>query len=391
MSLVSVINKVNNLSRNIYMANDRLLHSDPVNSATVYNYPDNLGEIEQPHSIYFFINSRTTTTVGQSKGPNGQRLTSGQFVNEDYTNTGRLAAENNHDLIAPVKTLGKALTVGATAKAAKTVSNFVSGGGNSGLVGNALGLLGGISGYLAADNLLGKTMEGFERVRLLSAIRLHVPNSPGVGYGARWENKEMGTLGGTMAEFGADGIGEALKTAGPAAARQMIQAAASVTNQLGLTGDLGAAFDVAAGNTANPFKEQLFKSMDFRKFSFTYRFVPKNETEFKEVMSIIQLFRYHMHPEKSTAGFFLEYPSEFVIEYHYKDAENPYINKIAPCALSGLQVTYGGADSFTTFKGTNGAPAEINMKLQFEELEMLTSGSDGRVKLEFDETLGAGF
>ena len=374
------------------MANHSLLHSNLVNSATVYKYPDNLGEIEQPHSIYFFINSRTTTTVGNTAINDAA---SKAKIKEDYTNSGRLAAENNYDdgLRSGIKGLGKFLAGGAVAKGARTAVSFVAGGGQAPLIDAAAGVAGALGGYFAADATLDLTMSEFEKVRLLSAIRLHVPNSPGVGYGARWENKEMGTLSNALADLGNENMGlmEVLKTAGPAGARQMIQAAAGVTNQLGLTGDLGAAFDVASGNTANPFKEQLFKSMDFRKFSFTYRFVPKNEKEFKEVMSIIQLFRYHMHPEKSAAGFFLEYPSEFVIEYHYKDAENPYINKIAPCALSGLQVTYGGADSFTTFKGTNGAPAEINMKLQFEELEMLTSGSDGRVKLEFDETLGAGY
>ena len=48
------------------------------------------------------------------------------------------------------------------------------------------------------------------------------------------------------------------------------------------------------------------------------------------------------------------------------------INKIAHCALTNLQVTYGG-DRFQTFAGTN-SPVQTDIQLQFTEVELITRG-----------------
>lgn len=80
-----------------------------------------------------------------------------------------------------------------------------------------------------------------------------------------------------------------------------------------------------------------------------------------------------MHPEVSPNRLFLEYPSEFEIEYHYNGRENTNVSKISTCALTDVKITYGNQDAFTTIKNMNGAPAEINMQLAFTELETLTN------------------
>ena len=155
-------------------------------------------------------------------------------------------------------------------------------------------------------------------------------------------------------------------------------AAAKIPNSIGLTGDIAGAIDAASGNTLNPFKEQLFRSMGFRKFAFVYKFAPKNKTEYLNVMSIIHLFKYHMHPEIDDVNMTLIYPSEFDIEFRYKEERNNNLSKISSCALSDVKVTYGNQDSFTTIQGEKGAPAEINLELVFTELEMLTRSKNGK-------------
>ena len=160
---------------------------------------------------------------------------------------------------------------------------------------------------------------------------------------------------------------------GDLVARGAIKAAASLPSGLGITGEIGASLDLASGKVANPYKEQLFSNMGFRQFAFNYKFVPRNETEYNEVQRIIRLFKYHMHPENDPTGLFLEYPSEFNIQYMYKGEENTHLSKISSCALTDIKITYGNQDAFTTFKGTRGAPAEINMQLAFTELETLTN------------------
>ena len=59
------------------------------------------------------------------------------------------------------------------------------------------------------------------------------------------------------------------------------------------------------------------------------------------------------------------------IEKAKKAERNKALYKISNCALTNLSIEYGGTD-FITFKGTQGYPTEISMKLEFTELEVLS-------------------
>ena len=117
--------------------------------------------------------------------------------------------------------------------------------------------------------------------------------------------------------------------------------------------------------------------MGFRSFAFQYVFNPKNVEEYNDVRSIINVFKYHMHPEISPGQAFLIYPSEFNIEfYHATDGgvkPNPHLPKISDCALKDVKVTYGPDGFFNTVAGTDGIPSEITMELNFTELETMTA------------------
>ena len=76
-----------------------------------------------------------------------------------------------------------------------------------------------------------------------------------------------------------------------------------------------------------------------------------------------------MHPEISSGKLFYIYPSEFDIQYFFKDNENDYLHKFARCALTDMQIDYGG-EQFTTFE--DGSPVEISLVLTFRELEQMT-------------------
>ena len=217
-------------------------------------------------------------------------------------------------------------------------------------------------------------IESVRTVRTLGQINLHISQPPVARYSANWENKELGALAGlTSSEFSMESLLDKGTGVGELGIRGAIKAAAQVPAAFGLSGDLGASLDLASGKVANPYKEQLFTSMGFRQFAFNYKFAPRNKTEYDNVRRIIDLFKYHMHPENDPTGLFLEYPSEFEIEYCYNGNRNEHLNKISQCALTDIKVTYGNQDAFTTFKNTQGAPAEINLELAFTELETLTN------------------
>lgn len=345
-----------------------------------FQYPLKVGESDdQPHSVRFYINARENSRVAETTNANIRDNTNAAI--EFYGGFGKAGDEN--DLKAPNATAenranydqaaGNSTALAGAAAGGAILKKFAGSKASPLATGGAV-----IGGAITAKVISSAVIKSVNKVRTLGAIELYVAAPPVAQYSANWENKELGPLAG-LKEFsignllsGAGGIGEL-------AARGAIRAAANLPGEFGIGGELGASVNLAEARVANPYKEQLFSNMGFRQFAFNYKFNPKNETEYKHVQRIIQLFKYHMHPEVSSNKLFLEYPSEFNIEYHYYNREsgtssqNKHVSKISSCALTDVKITYGNQDAFTTIKGTNGAPAEINMQLAFTELETLTN------------------
>jgi hypothetical protein len=134
-------------------------------------------------------------------------------------------------------------------------------------------------------------------------------------------------------------------------------------------GDPNAAFDAGTRQTLNPRKEQLFNSVEYRRFHYGYVFTPSTPEECKTVRDIIYTFKRHMHPSLELNGFYYKYPSEFTIEYHFEGKLNKWTNTIASCALESMSVSYGHGGWSTL---VNGSPTTINIRLNFLELSPLT-------------------
>jgi hypothetical protein len=148
------------------------------------------------------------------------------------------------------------------------------------------------------------------------------------------------------------------------------QIPASIASAFGSNLDPAAMASLGSATTPNPFREQIFKSVDNRTFNFDYKFLPRSANEATNVENIIRQFKFHMHPEISAGGLFYIYPSEFNIEYRYQGKENLHINRISTCVLENMSVDYGSQAGFNTF--ADGTPTEITMRLQFKELETMT-------------------
>ena len=342
------------------------------NSATSFEYPLKVGERdsknpEQLHSVRFTILARENSRAAAAQNQDKRAL---QTMERDWqgpvfeleavdkTEQNNLSADQARVI---------ALLTSGVAGAALGIS-LAGRGSNAGKFSAAL-----IATALAAGGGAA-VIESVRTVRTLGQINLHISQPPVARYSANWENKELGALAGlTSSEFSSQDLLSSATGVGELGIRGAIKAAAQVPAAFGLSGDLGASLDLASGKVANPYKEQLFTSMGFRQFAFNYKFAPRNKTEYDNVRRIIDLFKYHMHPENDPTGLFLEYPSEFEIEYCYNGNRNEHLNKISQCALTDIKVTYGNQDAFTTFKNTQGAPAEINLELAFTELETLTN------------------
>jgi hypothetical protein len=140
---------------------------------------------------------------------------------------------------------------------------------------------------------------------------------------------------------------------------------------MALNGPNGGALSAASGLAANPKKEQVFKNVDFRTFTFDYTFSPRSASEAAAVKKIINTFKLHMHPEyKDLNNFVFIYPSEFDIYYYQGGTENLNLHRHTSCVLKDLSVNYTPNGAFNTFEG--GMPTQINVTLTFLELAILT-------------------
>ena len=345
-------------------------------SPTLFQYPQNLSQIsadnpEQLHSVRFQINARENSRIAALTNERGVNLNidgtdskTGQLEIVDKTQQNRLTAEQ-------ASTVSKGTSFVATMGLGMSVI-----GSNSSIVGKGISMA--TAGAIGTGIAAG-VIETVKTVRTLGIIELYISQPPVAKYSANWENKELGALAGLGSNV-SDGSSFAdmirgTKGIGELGVRSAIQAAAQLPSQLGITGEIGSSLDLASGKVSNPYKEQLFNSIGFRQFAFAYKFTPRNSNEYENVKQIIQLFKYHMHPENDPTGLFLEYPSEFDIKYMYRGDENKELSRISTCALTDIKITYGNQDAFTTFKDRKnpGAPAEINIELAFTELETLTN------------------
>jgi hypothetical protein len=256
------------------------------------------------------------------------------------------------------------------------------GGGFGGRGGAILGGLGGAGvGAAAATGDIFQT-RGTTPVttRLDSSVLFHLINPPSVKYSMQYSNKELGTLAGI-----AGGVIEALSggqslqdtisnlvSTGGEAGQALVLNLANLPGQLSGLADIRGAVSAATRTSINPFKEVLFEAVNFRTFNFSTRFMPVSRSEADNVKKIIDTFKKYMHPTLSENKLFFIYPADFEITYMFNGSTNPYFHRIAPCALTDMDVTYGG-DIMSSFK--DGVPTEINLTLQFTEKEILTQDS----------------
>ena len=235
-------------------------------------------------------------------------------------------------------------------------------GGRAGVVGAVLASVGGAA--LASQMAVTSDVT----YRISDSISLYVSQAPNVNYTTQYDTVNMGSIGGFAAGGSMADSAQHNILSGMEAAQALGRYAMSKVGTLNSNG--AARMDAASKQSLNPYREVLFKQVDFRKFEFNYMFYPQSQAETDAVQKIIETFKYHMHPELSAGGLYYIHPSEFNITYYYKGKENKYFNKISTCALVDMKVHYGDQNQFSSFK--DGAPVEIAVSLTFQELETLT-------------------
>jgi hypothetical protein len=338
-----------------------------------YRYPETLGnKTDQQHSVIFYINVR-----GASKWLKEE-------TSKLITPVGQNRTISTGTTQAGVQAVG--VTIGATVggiagsfagRIVDAVKGTQSIGGSN--VGNTLGkvgsVIGGVVGLTTASQI-NQSLNIFtpdRSFRITDAIQLAVNKRPSVTYGVQYDNEDLGTLVGFAAGGSATDMASSNLT-NPDLLRAGLLTAARVPGAIGnIFGgnlDFASALQVGTATAPNPFREQVFRNVQTREFVFEYTFLPQSASEAKNVRDIIYKFKFHMHPEISKDGLFYVYPSTFDISYLFNGPkENPMLHKISTCVLENMEVDYGG-QGWHTFG--DGMPTEINMRLKFRELEVMT-------------------
>jgi hypothetical protein len=233
------------------------------------------------------------------------------------------------------------------------------------------GIGGGITGA-AAGALVG--FQGTrEQKRLKTAIALHIPNNLSINYSVTYSDEDTAAFA-----MGAAVVQQSWELAKALTLQSnnsdVTGTALGIGTNLALSkapGGLGSGLSAASGLAANPKKEQVFKGVNFRTFSFEYKFFPRNSSEAQKVLNIIEQFKYHMHPEfKDGNNFVYIYPSEFDIFYYNSGKENTKVHRHTSCVLTDMSINYAPNGMFNTF--SDGMPTQIDITLQFRELALLT-------------------
>lgn len=182
-----------------------------------------------------------------------------------------------------------------------------------------------------------------------------------------------GVLAGAVGAIGVGAIAAGILGALPGASAvgsQLSGLNQRVTNTVRSTTQLG-------GYALNPVIEVLYNSPTLRSFNFDFIFTPKSSSEADMVWSIIYEFRRHSAPEYTNflEGLFFLPPSDFDISFLRRDSsgsfiENTNIPRISSCVLKSVQVDYAASGQFSTF--VDGMPIQIRMRLEFQELNILT-------------------
>ena len=337
-------------------------------SIGTYEYPEDLRQrLDLQHYVAFYVLVREKSTLGKQLKEGGLTFDRTKESPERDRPTARITAQdagkgvkfitNNIGILAGagillsdlvqgkfgLKTVVKAPVVGFTAAGTVAVTNsFLAGTGTT-------------------------VLDPGTTSRLKEVITLHLEERPSVKYGINYTDKDMGVLTGALVQGSVAGVAKGSGIIGEGFARaisELLKFASLGGNTLDELRELSTA------TKTNAFRQALFESVDYRTFNFRYKFFPKSQKETDAIKQIIEMFKIHMHPELSPNKLFFIYPSEFEIRYFFKNDENQYFHKIGTCALTDMQVDYGG-DQFSSFE--DGAPTEIGLSLTFRELEQVTT------------------
>ena len=209
---------------------------------------------------------------------------------------------------------------------------------------------------------------------VMDTIAIYMPQTLKFNMAADYGPAEIGGVLGSMAKIkDAFNAGEFFGSDAGAIAQQAGKLISGLSSFA--TGGLGAGINAAVqrrtGIAPAAMTEMIFNGIDYRNFSFTFKFTPRTRKESDVVNNMLHAIKTAMLPAQYGTGSSIaayKVPHEFVIRFMKGTNINPYIDQIGLCACVGVDIDYG-SDKFSTHP--SGDPVSIDATLQFRELELM--------------------
>ena len=368
-------------------------------ATNMLSFPIDIGEDASAgnhgHYMMFFINEQTNSTLKFDNIQDDIGKLTGKSNLEKHLKK-NLGFKGDFDKLFDSKT-GKYLK--KPSKAQKTIFDAPGGVGDiffnkdrtassaaaSKIINNSLKTGNINNGVVNTRNNFEQTISVDRRPtrRLDSVITMFMPADGKVSYKANYTDTSIGSLTQAASQIIGEYVNQGSVSGDTIAnnSKQIFTAVGidGLINLLSNVPSLGGAreaLELGMGAIVADRMEMAFKGIDKRKFSYTFKMLPRSEKEANEVKRIIDMFKFHMLPEmldRNTRGRLMSYPSTFDIKYMYMGNDNTYLNKVSECYLESMDVDYGG-DRYKTHEGNaNGAPPiETTITLQFGEIELIT-------------------
>ena len=197
--------------------------------------------------------------------------------------------------------------------------------------------------------------------------------------------KAAGAVAALASIGSSEGFGDLVGKVGELSKQGAVAYATSLAKDSAFAGVIPA----VTGLVLNPRVEKMFQQKEIRQFIFSWDFYPRNEAEVRNIKDIIDTFRYHSHPARSSgdvsAGqlstdpqIMLRVPAEFTVKFLSSSsngsgngfAENEYIPKISRCVITNIAVDYTPNGVFSTLQ--DNSPTAYTLTITMSEVAQLT-------------------
>jgi len=230
----------------------------------------------------------------------------------------------------------------------------------------------------------------------LGNIILYMPEDISTGHKANWAGKNFSNIGadilrtagaknfGEVTQEAIDGIGDAIEKLPAVMSASLINAAlGKITGESVSMDEL---FGSTRGVIMNPNSELLFTGLDMRNFSLSFKLIPRNAPEAKNIENIIRTFKKAMLPLANTKegpafsfnipvfgdtpnASYIKVPSVCKVSFMRGNSLNPDVPQYKHCAITQVDINYTPDGVYATNR--DGKMVAYQLTVAFQETKLI--------------------